>query len=132
MKTYFYYLVAIALLLVGTGLLYLTNTGILNIGKSHVRKISTGLAPEASVVVFDKVNVIPMDRERVLVRLIVINRDGIIIHVGDSSDAAIPDGALVIDGTDRYLVPGNFFKKEEDEEEFKKIIKQAHLPYYRF
>ncbi len=33
---------------------------------------------------------------------------------------------------DNYIVPGNFFKTEADEEEFKKIIKPAHLPYYRF
>jgi coproporphyrinogen III oxidase-like Fe-S oxidoreductase len=33
---------------------------------------------------------------------------------------------------DNYIVPGNFFKTGADEEEFKKIIKPAHLPYYRF
>jgi coproporphyrinogen III oxidase-like Fe-S oxidoreductase len=33
---------------------------------------------------------------------------------------------------DNYIVPGNFFKTGADEEEFKRIIKPAHLPYYRF
>jgi hypothetical protein len=33
---------------------------------------------------------------------------------------------------DKYVTYGDFFKNEEDEEAFKKIIKEARLPYYKF
>jgi hypothetical protein len=33
---------------------------------------------------------------------------------------------------DKYKTYGDFFKNEEGEEGFKKIIKEARLPYYKF
>jgi len=33
---------------------------------------------------------------------------------------------------DKYMTYGDFFKNETDEEAFKKIIKEARLPYYKF
>lgn len=33
---------------------------------------------------------------------------------------------------DKYMTYGDFFKNEEDEEGFKKIIKEVRLPYYKF
>ncbi len=33
---------------------------------------------------------------------------------------------------DKYVTYGDFFKNEEDEEAFKKIVKEAQLPYYKF
>ncbi|HEX6994309.1 MAG TPA: amidohydrolase family protein [Gammaproteobacteria bacterium] len=58
------------------------------------------------VVVFDDVNVVPMDEERVLEARTVIVRDGRIDSIVEANEAEIPAGALVIDGDGRYLVPG--------------------------
>lgn len=58
------------------------------------------------VVVFDDVNVVPMDEERVLEARTVIVRDGRIESIVEAGEAEIPADALVIDGGGRYLVPG--------------------------
>src|SRR5688500_4649845 len=57
-------------------------------------------------VVFENVNVIPMDRERVLERQTVIVRDGRIAEIGPASTAKIPAGATRVDGAGKYLMPG--------------------------
>lgn len=90
----------------GLGLLYLTNTGILSIGKTYIRKLSAEIGPADTTVVFVDVNVIPMDRERVLYSQTVIVHEGIIETIGDSAQIVVPAGALVIDGKDKYLMPG--------------------------
>jgi imidazolonepropionase-like amidohydrolase len=94
------------LLIIGLGLLYLTNTGILSFGKSYVSRMSAELPPVPSVVAFVNVQVIPMDRERVLADQTVIVRDGRIAAVGDREAVSIPEGAQVIDGRGGYLLPG--------------------------
>lgn len=55
---------------------------------------------------FVNVNVIPMSSETVLNARTVIVQDGRIVHIGDVADTAIPDGVAVVDGTDRFLMPG--------------------------
>jgi len=50
--------------------------------------------------------VIPMDRERTLADHTVVVRDGRIEAVGPRSMTAPPAGAVVIDGTGRFVVPG--------------------------
>ncbi|MEW6209163.1 MAG: amidohydrolase family protein, partial [Acidobacteriota bacterium] len=57
-------------------------------------------------VAFIGVNVIPMDRERIRREQTVIVKDGVIISVGPSRSAKIPDDALSIDGRGQYLIPG--------------------------
>ncbi len=57
-------------------------------------------------VVFENVNVIPMDRERVLERQTVVVREGRIAHVGAAGGSAAPAGATRIDGSGKYLMPG--------------------------
>ena len=57
-------------------------------------------------IAFTNVNVIPMDRERVLKNQTVIVRDGRIAEIGDASRVRAPRGALLIDGRGKYLVPG--------------------------
>jgi imidazolonepropionase-like amidohydrolase len=52
------------------------------------------------------VNVIPMDRERVLTNQTVIVRDGIITAIGDAKRVKVPMGAVRVDGTGKYLIPG--------------------------
>src|SRR5918999_615185 len=59
-----------------------------------------------STVAFVNVNVIPMDRERMLRDQTVIVRDGRIAEMGDAARVKAPAGALRIDGRGKYLVPG--------------------------
>ena len=69
-----------------------------------LRAQNTPTAP--AVVAFVDVNVIPMDRERVLERQTVIVRDGRIASVEPSARARVPSGALRVDGRGKYLMPG--------------------------
>ena len=55
---------------------------------------------------FINVNVVPMDTERVVAQQTVVVRDGLIDAIGPVDDVPIPEGAAVVDGTDRYLIPG--------------------------
>ena len=61
---------------------------------------------KTGVVVFIDVNVVPMDRERVLPHQTVIVRDGVIAEIGDVKRVKIPNGAQRIDATGKYLIPG--------------------------
>src|SRR5688572_32815259 len=63
-------------------------------------------AARGRVTVFENVNVIPMDRERVLRGQTVVVRDGLIREVGDARRVRVPSGAERIDGRGKYLVPG--------------------------
>src|ERR671914_849603 len=63
-----------------------------------------GAAP--AVVAFVNVNVLPMDRERVLEGQTVIVRDGRIASIGPAASARVPTGALRVDGRGKYLMPG--------------------------
>ena len=67
--------------------------------------ISAQQSPQR-VTVFENVNVIPMDRERVLKNQTVIVRDGVIAEVGDARKVKAPAGALRVDGRGKYLMPG--------------------------
>jgi imidazolonepropionase-like amidohydrolase len=59
-----------------------------------------------SATVFVDVNVVPMDSDRVVAHQSVVIRDGKIEVVGSKSSVKAPQGALVIDGRGRYLMPG--------------------------
>lgn len=61
-------------------------------------------AIRTQTVAFTNVNVIPMDKERVLQNQTVLVRDGIIIEVGKK--VKIPKDAQIIDGKGKYLIPG--------------------------
>src|SRR5436190_23991092 len=60
----------------------------------------------SSITAFVNVNVIPMDRERVLTNQTVIVRDGKIAELGEAAKIKIPPDALHIDGRGQYLIPG--------------------------
>ncbi|GAO78057.1 MULTISPECIES: amidohydrolase family protein [unclassified Sphingopyxis] len=62
-----------------------------------------GLA-RAETIVFTDVNVVPMDRERVIPRTTVIVTDGVIASIGIM--AKLPAGTPVVDGKGAWLVPG--------------------------
>jgi len=55
---------------------------------------------------FINVNVIPMTGDDVLPAQTVVVDNGIIVTVGAVGDTAVPDDAYIVDGTDRYLIPG--------------------------
>ena len=59
-----------------------------------------------TVYAFVDVNVVPMDRERVLHDQTVVIRGSRISEIGDSSAVVVPDGAMRIDGRGRFLMPG--------------------------
>lgn len=58
----------------------------------------------AETIVFENVNVVPMDRERVIPRTTVIVTDGAIASIGIK--AKLPAGTPVIDGMGAWLMPG--------------------------
>ena len=59
-----------------------------------------------AVTAFVNVNVLPMDRERVLEGQTVIVRDGRITEIGSKERIKVPEGAERIDGAGKYLMPG--------------------------
>lgn len=60
----------------------------------------------AQTTAFVGVNVIPMDRERVLANQTVVVKDGKIVQVGDAAKVKVPQDAVRVDGQGRYLIPG--------------------------
>ena len=52
------------------------------------------------------VNVVPMSSETVIASQTVIIEDGIIVSIGDVGSIAVPESATIVDGTDRFLLPG--------------------------
>lgn len=55
---------------------------------------------------FIGVNVIPMDRERVLPDQTVIVRDGVIAEMGPAKTVKVPKDAVRVDAKGKYLIPG--------------------------
>jgi hypothetical protein len=66
--------------------------------------LACAVAARAETIVFTDVNVVPMDRERVIPRTTVIVTDGKIASIGIM--AKLPAGTKVIDGQGAWLVPG--------------------------
>lgn len=64
------------------------------------------VATANDVTAFVNVNVIPMSSETVLEQQTVIVADGKIQVVAHVDDVPVPEGAMLIDGTDRFLMPG--------------------------
>jgi imidazolonepropionase-like amidohydrolase len=60
----------------------------------------------AQTVAFTNVNVVPMDRERVLANQTVVITNGLIAEIGDAKKVKLPKKAVRIDGTGKYLIPG--------------------------
>jgi imidazolonepropionase-like amidohydrolase len=60
----------------------------------------------AAQTVFVNVNVVPMTTETVIKAQTVIVDEENIVTIGPVDDTPIPEDAIVVDGTDRYLMPG--------------------------
>jgi len=57
-------------------------------------------------IAFVGVNVVPMDRERVLANHTVVVQDGRISAVGPADKTTVPAGSLRVEGRGKYLMPG--------------------------
>ncbi len=68
--------------------------------------LSAALAAAAQTTAFVGVNVVPMDRERILANQTVIVRSGRIAEIGDAGKVKVPKDAVRVDGAGKYLVPG--------------------------
>ena len=60
----------------------------------------------AQTIAFTNVNVIPMDRERVLANQTVVIKNGLIAEIDDAKNVKLSKGAVRIEGTGKYLIPG--------------------------
>jgi len=60
----------------------------------------------STVVAFLNVNVVPMDKERVLENQTIIITNGRISEIGAAGKTKVPKGATRIEGKGRYLMPG--------------------------
>src|SRR5688572_17607867 len=64
------------------------------------------VAADAQSVAIVGVNVVPMDRERILQNQTVVVRNGVIAEIGDAKNVKVPKDAVRVDGTGKYLIPG--------------------------
>jgi imidazolonepropionase-like amidohydrolase len=69
-------------------------------------KQAVDVEKKKSVIAFTNVNIITMDSEEILKNKTIIIKDGIIQAIGDSEETAIPNDSLIVDGTNKYLIPG--------------------------
>lgn len=60
----------------------------------------------AATTVFFNVNVLPMETEQLVPAQTVIVTDGRIAVIDDVTKVPVPEHAVVVDGTDRFLMPG--------------------------
>ncbi len=60
----------------------------------------------AEVTAFINVNVIPMTEDRVDPGQTVIVENGMITRIGPVDSTPVPEDSVIVDGTDRYLLPG--------------------------
>ena len=67
---------------------------------------AASIVASAQTTAFVGVNVIPMDRERVLQNQTVIVKDGTIAQIGDAAKLKVPKDAVTVDGKGKYLMPG--------------------------
>ncbi len=69
---------------------------------------ATGQDVKNQVTAFVNVNLIPMDRERVLKDQVVVVRDGRIAEFGAANSIKVPPSSLRVDGRGKFLIPGLF------------------------
>lgn len=61
---------------------------------------------DSKTTAFVGVNVIPMDKERVLQNQTVIVKNGLIAEIGDAKKIKVPKDAQIVDAKGKYLIPG--------------------------
>jgi imidazolonepropionase-like amidohydrolase len=65
-----------------------------------------GINAVADTVAIINVDVIPMTKDVVLSDQTIVATEGRITTIGDVDEVPVPEGATVVDGTDRFLIPG--------------------------
>ena len=73
---------------------------------AHAPLPAAALSAEEGTIAFVDVNVVPLDRERILGRQTVVVRAGSIVAIGPSAEVRLPARARVVDGRGKYLMPG--------------------------
>ena len=68
--------------------------------------ISTNCISQNSIYVFNNVNVVPMTQDTVLRNKTVVIKNGEIYKIGNHSEIEIPPGVIIINGMDKFLMPG--------------------------
>ena len=68
--------------------------------------LGTALAAQDAVLVIRDVNVIPMDSARVIPRQTIVISGGTIVRMGPTPETPVPAGSVVIEGAQRFLMPG--------------------------
>ena len=69
-----------------------------------VRVIAAAAAPAATAII--NVNVLTMSDENILAGQTVIVEGGLITRLGPVDSTPVPEDSVIVDGTDRYLLPG--------------------------
>lgn len=87
--------------------------------------VDAASAQEAPVVI-DNVTVVPLDRERVIPEQTILVQDGVIAEIGDAGEVEEPEGAIRIDASGQYVMPGlaemHAHLPGEDDEEFREAV----------
>lgn len=73
---------------------------------SPIRFLHWAIPEKSPVTAFVHVNLIPMVRQEVVADQTVIVRAGHIDEIGKTGELAVPPNAVVIDATEKYLIPG--------------------------
>jgi hypothetical protein len=68
--------------------------------------IATTAMADNKITVFVNVNVVPMSSEVVIAQQTVIVENAEISRIGHVDSVPVPKGAMIVDGTDRFLMPG--------------------------
>jgi Amidohydrolase family len=79
---------------------------LLSLSLSLLVSLSLTLPAQEASLAFVNVSVVPMDRETVLPRHTVVVRGDRIVRMGPSAEVKAPAGAVVVDGTGKFLMPG--------------------------
>src|SRR6266498_3781972 len=84
-------------------------------------------AGENRTFAFVNVNIVPMDKERIIGEQTVIVRDGKIVQIGPARKTKVPEDAVRIDGAGKYLMPGlvdmHVHLRDYPEEEMAALLK---------
>ncbi|MGQ0701518.1 MAG: amidohydrolase family protein, partial [Gemmatimonadales bacterium] len=92
------------------GIDYVIVNGVIEVDSGRFTTARGGLVlrqvPQRAPIAFVNVNVIPMDRQRVLPRQTVVIQGDKIAALGPAGTVRIPAGATRIEGTGKYLIPG--------------------------
>jgi imidazolonepropionase-like amidohydrolase len=99
-------LLGAVLLLAGSCLLAFTGSRLVSFREAYINRLPPVTAVAGPPVAFVDVNVLPMDHEDVIVSQTVLVRAGIIEAVGTRESVTLPPDTLIVDGRERYLMPG--------------------------